>query len=359
MKVIIAGGGTGGHIFPAVSVAEEILGRDSSNEVLFVGTKTGLENQILSKRGYRIEHITARGMKGSGMIRSVKAAFAAASGIFDSMSILKSFKPDFVLGVGGYVSGPMVLAASLRGVPTAICEQNAYPGIANRILGKFVKKVFTTFDAAAAFFPNGKVVVTGNPIRRDILSGKPDGDKKDKTGGLTILIFGGSQGARRLNESVPEALSMLGRNDISVIHQTGAKDVESVKKAYENYGIPARVLPFIDDMAGSYAEADFVIARSGAGTVAEITALGKPSLLIPYPFAADDHQMANARALEKAGAAVVMADREAEPGNLKEALTNVLQIDKLDKMSRAAMALGRPGAASDIVDRIYMLAGVN
>jgi UDP-N-acetylglucosamine--N-acetylmuramyl-(pentapeptide) pyrophosphoryl-undecaprenol N-acetylglucosamine transferase len=356
MKVIIAGGGTGGHIFPAVSVAEEILGRDSSNEVLFVGTKTGLENQILSKRGYRIEHITARGMKGSGMIRSVKAAFAAASGIFDSMSILKSFKPDFVLGVGGYVSGPMVLAASLRGVPTAICEQNAYPGIANRILGKFVKKVFTTFDDAAGFFPKGKVVMTGNPVRRDILSGKPAGDK---TGGLTILIFGGSQGARRLNESVPEALSMLGRNDISVIHQTGAKDVELVKKAYENYGIHARVLPFIDDMAGSYAEADFVIARSGAGTVAEITALGKPSLLIPYPFAADDHQMANARALEKAGAAVVMADREAEPGNLREALTNVLQIDKLHIMSRAAMALGRPGAASEIVDRIYILAGVN
>lgn len=356
MKVIIAGGGTGGHIFPAVSVAEEILGRDGSNEVLFVGTKTGLENQILSKRGYKIEHITARGMKGSGMIRSVKAAFAAASGIFDSMSILKSFKPDFVLGVGGYVSGPMVLAASLRGVPTAICEQNAYPGIANRILGKFVKKVFTTFDAATGFFPKGKVVMTGNPVRRDILSGKPAGDK---TGVLTILIFGGSQGARRLNESVPEALSMLGRNDISVIHQTGAKDVESVKKAYENYGIPARVLPFIDDMAGSYAEADFVIARSGAGTVAEITALGKPSLLIPYPFATNDHQMANARALEKAGAAVVMPDREAEPGNLREALTNVLQIDKLHTMSRAASALGKPDAASDIVDRIYILTGAN
>ncbi|MCL4243615.1 MAG: undecaprenyldiphospho-muramoylpentapeptide beta-N-acetylglucosaminyltransferase [Candidatus Dadabacteria bacterium] len=356
MKVIIAGGGTGGHIFPAVSVAEEILGRDGLNEVLFVGTKTGLENEILSKRGYRIEHITARGMKGSGMVRSVKAVFAAITGISDSMSILKSFKPDIVLGVGGYVSGPMVLAASLRGVPTAICEQNAYPGIANRILGKFVKKVFTTFDAAAAFFPRGKVVMTGNPIRRDIISGKP-GDKDPET--LTILVFGGSQGARRLNVSVPEALSMLGRKDLSVIHQTGAKDAELVKIAYENYGIPARVMPFIDDMAGSYAEADFVIARSGAGTVAEITALGKPSLLIPYPYATNDHQTANARSLERAGAAVVMADSEAEPGNLREALTNVLRKDKLDMMSRAALELGRPGAASDIVDRIYMLAGAD
>lgn len=356
MKVIIAGGGTGGHIFPAVSVAEEILGRDASNEVLFVGTRTGLENEILSKRGYRIEHITARGMKGSGMVRSVKAVFAAITGVSESMSILKSFKPDVVLGVGGYVSGPMVLAASLRGVPTAICEQNAYPGIANRILGKFVKKVFTTFDDAAAFFPGGKVVLTGNPIRRDILTGRPGGKNPE---GLTILVFGGSQGARRLNVSVPEALSMLGRSDLSVIHQTGAKDVESVKKAYEGYGIPARVMPFIDDMAGSYAEADFVIARSGAGTVAEITALGKPSLLIPYPYATNDHQMANARSLEKTGAAIVMRDGEAEPGNLREALTNVFQKDKLDRMSRAALLLGRPGAASDIVDRIYMLAGVN
>lgn len=354
MKVIIAGGGTGGHIFPAISVAEEILKRDPANEILFVGTKRGLENELLSKRGYRVEHISARGIKGSGVKKSITAVFSAFKGLMDSLSVIRKFGPDVVLGVGGYVSGPMVLAASLRGVPTAICEQNSYPGITNRILGKFVNKVFATFDESLKFFPHRKVVITGNPVRGDILRSR---GLKEGSGAVTILVFGGSQGAHKLNRSVPEALAKLGRSDISVIHQTGEKDYELVKNAYERNHIRARVLRFIDDMAGAYSEADFIIGRSGAGTVSEITALGKPSLLIPYPYAANNHQLENAKVLERAGAAAVMEDRDAGPENLSGALTNLLQKDKLNTMASNAFGLGRPDAASVIVDEISRLAG--
>jgi UDP-N-acetylglucosamine--N-acetylmuramyl-(pentapeptide) pyrophosphoryl-undecaprenol N-acetylglucosamine transferase len=356
MKVIIAGGGTGGHIFPAISVAEEILKRSGTNEVLFVGTKRGLENELLSKRGYRVEHISARGIKGKGVKESIAAVLSALKGVSDSMSIIKKFRPDVVLGVGGYVSGPMVLAASLRGVPTAICEQNGYPGLANRILGKFVKKVFATFEDSVRFFPRGKVVITGNPVRQDILRGRKI-IKDAET--VTVLVFGGSQGAHKLNVSVPEAISRLGRPGIKVIHQTGDKDFEAVKNAYASHNIDARVLPFIDDMAGAYGEADFVIGRSGAGTVAELTALGKPSLLIPYPYATNNHQLANARVLERAGAAVIVEDRDALPENIAAALTNLLRRDKLNEMASHALELGKPDAAARIVNEISRLAGEN
>ncbi len=354
MKVIIAGGGTGGHIFPAISVAEEILKRSGTNEVLFAGTKKGLENELLSKRGYGVEHISAQGIKGRGVWRAMSALLSACKGVSDSRALIKKFRPDVVLGVGGYVSGPMVLAAALGGVPTAICEQNSYPGLTNRILGRFVKKVFATFGESAGFFPRGKVVITGNPVRSDILNAVNPKEGSDST---TILVFGGSQGAHKLNESVPEAIAGLGRPDIRVIHQTGDKDYESVKKAYAGHRIEARVLRFVDDMAAAYGEADFIIGRSGAGTVAEITALGKPSLLVPYPFAANNHQLENARVLERSGAAAVVEDRDAGPGNLSAALTKLLRKDKLTTMASNARSLGRPDAAVVIVNEISRLAG--
>ncbi len=354
MKVIIAGGGTGGHVFPAISIAEEISKRDGKNDILFVGTKRGLENDLLLKRGYKIEHISAEGIKGRGPIRSVKALFSALRGLMDSVSIIRRFKPDVVLGVGGYVSGPMLLAAAVYGTPTAICEQNTYPGVTNRILGKFVKRIFTTFEESARFFPRSKVVLTGNPIRSEILQNNNREIKSEKT---VILVFGGSQGAQKLNRSVPEALAKL--DDISVIHQTGPNDYENVKKAYGNYDIEARVLPFIEDMAGAYAEADFVIGRAGAGTISEITALGKPSLLIPYPYATNNHQMENAKVLERAGASVLVEDKDATPENLLEALTDALRKDKLHSMACSAATLGKPHAAKAIVDEITRLTGVN
>ena len=356
MKVVIAGGGTGGHVFPAISVAEEILKRSRSNEVLFVGTKKGLENELLSKRGYKIEHISAEGIKGRGLMKGVRAIFSAIRGVSDSLSLIRVFRPDVVLGVGGYASGPMVLAASLYGVPTAICEQNAFPGLTNRILGKFSKKVFATFEESNRFFPRKKMVVTGNPVRAELLKSKGDGLENDM---LTILVFGGSQGAHRLNAVVPEALGRLGRKNISVVHQTGPSDLDNVKIAYQRLGIKAHVLPFIDDMAGVYAEADFVIGRAGAGTVSEITALGKPSLLIPYPYAANNHQMLNAKVLERHGAAVVIEDKDATPESMLGALTEALRKDKLNTMASSARELGKPGAASTIVDEIIKLTGVD
>lgn len=354
MKVIIAGGGTGGHIFPAISIAEEIKGRNKLNEVLFVGTRKGLENDLLSKRGFRIEHIRARGIKGKGMLSSVNAVLSSLLGLLDSLSIIRNFKPDAVLGVGGYVSGPMVLAASIYGVPTAICEQNAYPGMTNRILGRVVKRVFATFEGSASYFPRGKVLLTGNPVRREILQNVVS-EKKEEA--LIILVFGGSQGAHKLNRTVPEALAELGRDDVCVIHQTGSRDYDYVKNVYQKLGIKARVITFIEDMAGAYAEADFVIGRAGAGTVSEITALGKPSLLVPYPYAANNHQMENAKVLERAGAAIVVEDKDATPENLSGALTGALGKDKLNSMASSAAALGKPGAAALIADEISKLGG--
>jgi len=356
MKVIIAGGGTGGHVFPAISVAEEILKRSSTNDVLFVGTKKGLENELLSKREYNMRHIRAEGIKGRGLTKGIRAAFSALSGTLDSVSLIREYRPDIVLGVGGYVSGPMVLAASLQRVPTAICEQNAFPGLTNRMLGKFSDRIFATFEESSRFFPRSKMVVTGNPIREELLTfkGGPSGGDS-----ITVLIFGGSQGARTLNTVVPEVLGRLGRDDISVIHQTGTPDLDSVNAAYRRQGIKARVHAFIEDMAGVYAEADIVIGRSGAGTVAEITALGKPSLLIPYPYAANNHQMENAKVLERHGAAVVIEDREATAENMLEALTDALRKEKLDAMASRARELGKPGAARAIVDEIIKLTGVN
>lgn len=356
MKVVIAGGGTGGHVFPAISIAEEILNRDPENEVLFLGTKSGLENKLVAQRGFQIKHISSGGIVGKGLIKRVSGVFSAAVGIFESASVIRSFKPDAVLGVGGYVSGPVVLSASMLRVPTAICEQNSIPGVTNRILSKFVKKIFSTFEGCEKFFNKDKIIVTGNPIRKDILN--YDGER-EQGHCFTCLVFGGSQGAKRLNSSVPEALSRSGIEELRVIHQTGANDLKDVKDFYKERGISAEVLTFIDDMAGAYARSDFVIARAGAGTVAEITALGKPSLLIPFPYATHNHQLENARALQASGAALLIEDEDAAPENLAQALKVLQDEAKLKEMSMRARELGKPGAAAQIVDEIYKLSGVN
>jgi UDP-N-acetylglucosamine--N-acetylmuramyl-(pentapeptide) pyrophosphoryl-undecaprenol N-acetylglucosamine transferase len=356
MRVIIAGGGSGGHIFPAISIAEEILRRSPRNKVLFVGTKKGMEEKILSKRGYALEFISSAGIVGTGLIKSLKGVAFALKGLFDSLRIISGFNPDLVLGVGGYASGPVVLAALFLWIPTAICEQNSIPGITNRVLGRFVKRVFVSFEESVRFFPRRKTIVVGNPVRSDILAQKGHVWMRN---GFTVLVFGGSQGAHRLNLSVPKAFGILGRKDISLIHQTGDKDLEDVKKTYEWYGIRAEVLPFIEDIGAAYRSADLVIGRAGAGTIAEITAIGIPSILIPYPFSAYNHQLENARILEKAGAAVVIQDKDAVPEKLAEVLNNLLERDKLNDMKERVKNLGKPNAAREIVDEIYKLAGVN
>jgi len=357
MRVIIAGGGSGGHVFPAISIAEEIMRRNPKHKVLFIGTKRGLEKKTLLQKGYDLELINSGGIVGKGITESLKSIASAFKGFFDSLRIIKRFKPHVVVGVGGYVSGPVVSAALLLWIPTAICEQNSIPGITNRLLGRFVKRVFASFEESVKFFPRKKTIVVGNPVRNQILLGNDS--SRAKRSGVTVLVFGGSQGAHRLNLSVPKAFGILGRQDVYLIHQTGEKDVEDVKKTYEWYGIAAEVLPFIEDMAGVYGQADLVIGRAGAGTIAEVTALGKPSILVPYPFSAYNHQLENARIMEKAGAAVVIEDRDAVPERLAQVLNNLLKSDMLKEMGDRAKSLGKPDAAKRIVDEIHRLAEGN
>jgi UDP-N-acetylglucosamine--N-acetylmuramyl-(pentapeptide) pyrophosphoryl-undecaprenol N-acetylglucosamine transferase len=354
MRIIIAGGGTGGHVFPAISIADEISERNNNDEILFVGTQKGMENDLLQKQGYKIKHISSRGFVGRGFLKTIVAFFYALKGVFDSILIIRKFNPDVALGVGGYVSGPFLLAAYLVGKPTAICEQNTVPGVTNRILGKLVKKIFASYDSSVQYFPSKKVLITGNPIRKDILK---NSDKTRKSDTISVLIFGGSQEAYSLNRAVPEAFSQIDHNNISIIHQTGKKDFDYVNDLYSNSGVDAEVLTFIDDMALAYGKSDLVIGRAGAGTIAEITALGKPSILVPFPYAAHNHQFENARILEQQGASVLIEDKDATAEKLANTLTNLLDKDKLDTMSTNARKLGRPEASKEIVDELYKLAG--
>jgi UDP-N-acetylglucosamine--N-acetylmuramyl-(pentapeptide) pyrophosphoryl-undecaprenol N-acetylglucosamine transferase len=356
MKVIIAGGGTGGHIFPAISIAEEILKRNTENKVLFVGTVEGLEGKLLSKRDYPVEFINSRGIKGKGFIESLKSIVCALKGVIDSLKIIKRYKPDLVLGVGGYVSGPVVFAAALLLIPTAICEQNSVPGITNRILSIFVKRVFASFEDSVRFFSQKKTIVVGNPVRSNILMNNEYGQEQDS---FTILVFGGSQGAHKLNLLVPHTFGTLRRNDVFLIHQTGEVDLEDVRKAYEWYGVRADILPFIEDIGAVYKASNLVIGRAGAGTIAEITALGKPAVLIPYPFATYNHQLENAKVLERAGAAIVIEEKDAVPERLADILKDLLNKDKLKELSERSKILGKPDAAQKIVDEIERLTGVS
>jgi UDP-N-acetylglucosamine--N-acetylmuramyl-(pentapeptide) pyrophosphoryl-undecaprenol N-acetylglucosamine transferase len=355
MRVIIAGGGTGGHIFPAISIAREIRRRDSANEILFVGTKSGFEVDRIQKEGYNLRFINSGGIVSMGFVRSLKGVLSAIKGIFDSLRIIMDFKPNMVIGVGGYVSGPIVLAAFMLFTPSVICEQNAVPGLTNRILARFVKRVFAAFQMSASYFPNDKTMVVGNPVRPEFLT--VNRSYKNHSG-IKILVLGGSQGAYKLNVSVPKAVGMLRRDDLAVVHQTGNRDIEDVKKAYEWYGIKADVLPFIEDIADAYTDADLVIGRSGAGTISEVTVLGKPSILIPYPFAANNHQFENAKVLERAGAAVIIEDRLAFPEKIAETISDLLNNNKLDEMTVQSKNLARPNATKDIVDEINRIVEV-
>lgn len=356
MRIIIAGGGTGGHVFPAISIADEISGRNNNDEILFIGTQKGMENNLVQKNGYKIEHISSRGFVGRGLFKTFIAFFYALKGVSDSISIMGRFNPDVVLGVGGYVSGPFLLAAALLRKPTAICEQNTVPGVTNRILGKLVNKIFASYDSSVQYFPSNKVQITGNPIRKDIISSSA---KNNDSESFSVLIFGGSQGAKSLNSAVPEAFAQIEHDKISIIHQTGNKDLDSVKNLYEKNGVKAKVLSFIDDMGSAYSRSDLVIGRAGAGTIAEITALGKPSILVPFPYAAHNHQFENAKILEQEGASVLIEDKNATPEKIASKLTKLLDKDKLNMMSESAKKLGRPEASKQIVDELYNLAGEN
>ncbi len=356
MKVLIAGGGTGGHLFPGIALAEEVVTRHHANAVVFVGTERGLEARVVPREGYPLETIRAQGLKGKGLVGLLKGLWALPMSFVESVRILRKHKPDVVVGVGGYASGPVVLAAWLLGVPTAVQEQNALPGLTNKLLGRFVRVVFTAFEGAGRFFPSRKVQLIGNPIRRKLMDNYLRSYVAHE--GFTLLVFGGSLGARGINQRMLEALDHLQdvKEQIHIVHQTGKNDLEAVRRGYEEKGFHAEVVEFIEDMSGAYAKAELVICRAGATTLAELMVAKKASILVPFPYATDNHQEVNAQALVNAGAALMFRESELTGQKLAEQIRSLKDDpERRRRMEKQAALLGRPEAAKELADVLVEL----
>jgi UDP-N-acetylglucosamine--N-acetylmuramyl-(pentapeptide) pyrophosphoryl-undecaprenol N-acetylglucosamine transferase len=352
MRVIFAGGGTGGHLFPGLAVARELQQRDPMTEILFVGTEQGIEARVLPREGFKFETIPVRGLKGRGIRGLLDAAWGVPAGLLRSLAIIRNFRPDLIIGLGGYASGPVLLAGRLRRFPCAIMEQNLRPGFTNKLLARFVDRVFTSYRESGAYFSGGKVLEMGNPVRwRKLPAVKPSGK-------FVLLIFGGSTGAHRINLAVVDALRRLTdiAGELQIIHQTGQADFAAIKAAYDSLPFAAEVLPFIEKMDEAYASADLVLCRAGATTVAELTAFGKAAILVPYPYAIYDHQRWNAQALRDHGAAEMILDQELN-GDLLAGRVRAYVSDRqrIAAMAAAARTMGRPEAAARIVDECYAL----
>lgn len=351
MKMLIAGGGTGGHLFPGIALAQEVTTRHPENDVLFVGTAKGLEATVVPKAGFKLELIEVGGLKGMGFARLLKGLLRIPKALWQSRKILLGYQPDVVMGVGGYASGPVVFMAWLMRIPTAVQEQNARAGFTNKLLGKFVQAVFVAFKEAIDQFPRQKTRLLGNPIRRELMDNfLRDKAKHQK---FRLLVFGGSQGAHALNTALLKTLPLLQdlKDQLTITHQTGKKDVDEVRKGYEGSGFEVEVLDFIADMSAAYAGADLVVCRAGATTLAELTVCKKPAILVPFPFATDNHQELNARSLADSGAAVMIVERELTPERLAGVIRELFgDREKLARMEKAAGLLGRPEAAKEITD---------
>lgn len=372
MKLIIAGGGTGGHLFPGIAVAEELISRDRANQLLFVGTERGIEARAVPAAGFPLELISAAGIRGKGGLGKLHGAGMMLAGYRQSCRLLDEFRPDAVLGVGGYASLPMLLAARARRVPCFIHEQNAVPGMTNRLLSKLVDRIFITLEESARFFSGRRTLLTGNPLRRQILDRlgvgeRGTGNREEERGArceesrcspsheFNLLVFGGSQGAHAINMAMVAALPLLKEASLrlGITHQTGEHDRDQVAAAYEAAGIEARVLPFIADMAGEYARADLVVCRAGATTIAEVTAMAKACLFIPYPHAVDDHQRRNAEALLRQSACFMLLERELSGQRLAGAILKLAEDPRLVRRTgELAFAMARLDAARIIVDEI-------
>lgn len=362
MRVVITGGGTGGHLFPALAVHGALLRRRPEAQVLFVGASEGVEATILPRRGHAFRGLRVHQLKGRRWRGQMAALLALPAVVHQASGLLREFGAQAVLGVGGYASFPTVLAARLRRIPTVIHEQNAYPGLANRWLGRVASAVAVSFEAAAGFFPAGRVTVTGNPVRPEIRLGNAGEARRRlalSTERFTVLIFGGSQGAHRINVGTMEALPRLAESQAAIqfLHATGERDLSEVRQGYERRGFRARVEAFFEDMATAYAAADFVIARAGASTIFELAAVGKPVLLVPYPYAANDHQRLNAEAMVKAGAAWAVPDQYCDGQRIAATVQAALEKPEvLRRMGEQARGLARPEAADRIVDLMERVA---
>ena len=349
MRVVIAAGGTGGHIYPGIAIARELRRRDPSAEILFVGTARGLETKIVVREGFTLELIKVGALKGVSVFERSKSLAGLPTSFVAARRILRRFKPDVVIGVGGYSSGPTLLMASLSRIPTMVVEPNAMPGFTNRVLARLVDAAALSFADAQKYF-GARGVVTGNPVRSDFarLARKDRGDK------LNVLIFGGSQGARAINKAMIAALALLvpERDRIAITHQTGEPDFDMVKRAHVDAGFDnADVRQFIHDMADQFQRADVLICRSGATTAAEVAAAGKAAIFIPFPFATDDHQRKNAEAFERVGAARMILQKDLTPARLAEELKRLIENpEEINRMEDASRGLGRADSTERAVD---------
>lgn len=357
MRVLIAAGGTGGHIYPGIAVAQEIIRRDANGKVRFVGTERGLESRLVPQAGFELSLIDIAGLKNVSLVKRVRSLAMLPTSLVSALTIIKQFKPDVVVGAGGYVSGPVVLVAALARYPTLVMDSNALPGWTNRRLARFVDRAAVSFEQALPFF-RGKGVVTGNPVRREFFEIPRKQRDPNK---FSLLVFGGSQGARAINEAMMSALNQLKASPVplQIKHQTGAADLERVQTAYQNAGWDgaADVRSYIDNMTADFATADLVVCRAGATTTAELIAAGKASVMIPFPLAADDHQRKNAEALETSGAARMILQKDLSGDRLaKEIMDLAQQPAQINAMENAIRKLNRGDAAAAAVDIIEELA---
>ncbi len=364
MTILIAAGGTGGHLYPAVALAREFQRHDPSTRIVFVGTAKGIETKVLAHEGFPLELITAKPVMGKGLGDALRGLCSVPASLWQSMRLISRYRADLVIGVGGYTSPAMVVAAALKRIARVILEPNAYPGMANIAVGSCAQRVFLGFASAAEKFAKDKVRLFGTPIRQPFLEVL---DPSAPVSGTRprLLIFGGSQGAKAINSAVIDGLAALVQKlpGLSITHQTGEADYARVVEAYRQAGVgaeQAQIAPFLYDMPAVLGAADLVVARAGAMTIAELTACGKSAILIPLPTAIYDHQMKNARAMEAAGGAVVLPQSELTGAQLAESIATLLQQpDRLRAMREKSRAMSRTDAAEKIVHECYALMGMN
>jgi UDP-N-acetylglucosamine--N-acetylmuramyl-(pentapeptide) pyrophosphoryl-undecaprenol N-acetylglucosamine transferase len=354
MKLLIAGGGTGGHVFPAIAIAKEWMSRGSEREVVLVGTQRGIEMKLVPQAGLPLETLRVAGLKGKGGTTLVKNLGMLGSGLTDALGVLRKHKPVAAFGVGGYAAGPMMLATWLRGVPNVIFEPNAEPGFTNRVLARISKRIATGYDVSARAW-GAKAIVTGCPVRAEFFSIAPRAPQRP----FRLLITGGSQGALVINRTIVDAMDRLAvrKNELAIVHQTGERDYNAVRTAYARREFPAEVVPFLTNMAERFAWADVIVCRAGAITAAEIAASGRAAIFIPFGHATDSHQLRNAQEMARAGAGRVIPEPELTPDRLSSEIFSLLdQPGEIERQSCAARSLARPNAARDIVNMIEEVA---
>jgi len=351
-NILLVGGGTGGHVFPMIAVADQLRSLSPELGLVFVGTSNGLEARVVPARGYTLELIEASPMRGSGVVGALKGAARAFQSLGSARALLKRYRPRVVFSLGGYVAGAVSLAARLEGIPLALMEPNSVAGFANRLIAPFVQRAYIAFDEAARHFSKKTVFRSGVALR----SGFEPRPYAPRLDGLRVLVLGGSQGARSLNETVPSALARLSRV-ARVVHQVGRGNSDAVKALYATLAPAAQVsvVEFIEDMPKALQEADLVISRAGASAVSEICAIGRPSILIPYPFAADDHQLQNARALQQAQAALCIPAQDISTERIIAAVEQITEPGRLEQMANAARAWGQPHAARVVAEDLLKL----